>query len=168
MSLLHPVALLASWHLIARSAVLPLLASALATEGSSHSAGSPTLVLPSQDQNPAASSLLLQAPRPLQEVLQATLVAKPAKWLYTGPRRIAFKVGPQVWGSRTVSDAAAYVSPEEGAAPLASPPSSRTDRGGTHQLEVSIWPACSVVSSLRTLGGPAPDHHTLTSLTQGC
>ena len=91
---------------------------------------------------------------------------KPAKWLYTGPRRITFKIGPEVWGSRTLSHAAGYVSPEGGAAPLASTPPSWSDRGD--QLEVSMRPARSVADSLRTVGVPAPDHHTLTSVAQGC
>ena len=143
---------------------LPALASALlVTEGSSNSASSPTMVQRSQDQNPAPSSQLLQAPQALQEVLQATPVAKrAAKWLYIGPRRIAIKLGPKVVSYKTVSLEAGYVSPGEGAAPLASPPLSGSDSGDTPQPQVCICPACSVVSSLRTVGGPAPVQHTLT------
>ena len=171
--------LLHCWHPgISPAAILPLspLASALRMRDS---ASSPTMVEPSQHQIPAPPSLLLQAAAALQEVVQATPpgVAKwAAKWR-TRPRVVKIKMGEELFGCITLPPVRGAGSPEEGtprrsppvpAAPLALPPPSRSDSGDAPQPEVSICPPCSVVSSLRTVGVPAPDHHTLMSITQGC
>ena len=107
---------------------------------------------------------------PLASALQTTEASgkRADKWLYTGPRRITLRVGPKVLGHRTVSDAASYVSPEEGTAPLASLPPSRGDSGDTPPPQVSMCPACSAASSLRTVDVPTPRQHTLMSVTRGC
>ena len=99
---------------------------------------------------------------PLASALQATEASTKQvdKWLYTGPRRITFRVGPKVLGHRTVSDAAGYVSPEGEAAPLPSPPPSESDSGVVPPPQVSMCPACSAVSSLRTVGVPTASQDT--------
>ena len=123
-----------------------------------------------------ASALASRQPHcclpPLASALQATEASSKQadKWLYTGPRRITFKVGSKVLGRRTVSDATGYVSPEEGTAPLASvPPSpSRSDSGVVPPPQVSMCPACSAASSLKTVGVPTPIQHAVMSVPRGC
>ena len=113
------------------------------------------MVQPSQDQNPAPPSLLLQAPQALQEVVQATLPGV-AKWR-TRPRCVTIKMGGQLFGRITLPPVQGAGIPEEGtphraplvpAVPLALTPPSRSDRGNAPQPRVSSCPACSVTGSL--------------------
>ena len=118
----------------------------------------------------ALASQQLQRCLLLASALQATEAStkQADKWLYTGPRRITFRVGSKVLGHRTVSDAAGNVSPEESIAPLASLPPSSSDSGNASPPQVSMCPACSAVSSLRTVGVPTPSQHTPMSVTRRC